>query len=72
MCVNFDGNSKFQGSKTRLDTVSTALPSYCIIFKVIRKIIHRRLARTLNSLSFNLNGFFDLYFYHSNRITKWY
>jgi hypothetical protein len=34
MCVKFDGNSKFRGSKTRLDTVSTALPSCCIIHSV--------------------------------------
>jgi len=40
--------------------------------KEIRKIIHRPLARTLNSVSFNLTGFVDLYFYHSNRITKFY
>jgi hypothetical protein len=72
MCVNVDGYSKFRGSKTHLVTVSTALPSYFIVFKVIRKIIHRRLAKTLNSVSFNLIDFFDLYFYHSNRITKFY
>jgi hypothetical protein len=72
MCVNVYGYSKFRGSKTRLVTVRIALPSHFIIFKVIRKIIHRRLAKTLNSVSFNLIGFFDLYFYHSNRITKFY
>lgn len=42
------------------------------LFKAIRKIIHHRLARTLNPVSFSFIGFFDLYFYHSNCITKFY